>query len=257
MELKSNENARQFWDTKTPLEAKVELTEVDANVEIQKQLWVFFQGGDSYYFVIDHRKTEYEFMSPGIRKVLGYGPGDINLKFLISLIHPEDQAFFIQFENRIVEFYQTLPTEKLDKYKVQFDYRLKTKSGNYKRILQQSSIYRDHTGQNIHRSIGVHTDITHIKPEGRPILSIIGADNEPSYINLEPAIEPNAAVSKFSKREKQILKLIVDGKRSEDISRMLYISLHTVNTHRKKILQKAKAKSPTELATRAIVEGWV
>lgn len=251
------EDTHQIWNTTIPSKGKVDLPEMVLSNRLQQRLLGFFQGGDCYYFVSDLRKAEYDYISPEITKVLGYDRGDININFMLTLIHPEDQAFIVHFENRVHEFLQTISTEKISRYKVQYDYRLKTKSGKYKRILHQSFFLQDETEWKFYRSIEVHTDITHIKPDGIPVLSIIGLDDEPSYFNLEPATELDELKSIFTKREKQILKFIVDGKKSEDISRILYISLHTVNTHRKKILQKAKAKSPTELATRAIMQGWV
>jgi DNA-binding NarL/FixJ family response regulator len=51
----------------------------------------------------------------------------------------------------------------------------------------------------------------------------------------------------LSTREKEVLQLIIKGKSSKEISAELYIALSTVETHRKKILQKANVKSTPEL----------
>jgi LuxR family transcriptional regulator len=56
----------------------------------------------------------------------------------------------------------------------------------------------------------------------------------------------------LSKREKEIIKLIVDGKSSFHISEMLFISMHTVNNHRKNICKKLEVKSLSELIKFAI-----
>ncbi|MEO8794090.1 MAG: helix-turn-helix transcriptional regulator [Daejeonella sp.] len=42
----------------------------------------------------------------------------------------------------------------------------------------------------------------------------------------------------LTKREKEIVNLIADGKTSQNISIILYISIHTVNNHRKNIYKK-------------------
>ncbi|PIB35221.1 hypothetical protein BFP72_07330 [Reichenbachiella sp. 5M10] len=51
----------------------------------------------------------------------------------------------------------------------------------------------------------------------------------------------------LSKRELQVIELIVKGHSSKDISKLLYLSPHTVNSHRKNILKKLDLKSPAEL----------
>lgn len=57
----------------------------------------------------------------------------------------------------------------------------------------------------------------------------------------------------LTKREKEIIKLIAGGHKSQCISDMLFISLHTVNNHRKNILNKLDVKSITELLKFAAV----
>ena len=50
----------------------------------------------------------------------------------------------------------------------------------------------------------------------------------------------------LTKREKQVLELIRDGKLSKEISETLFISVHTVNTHRQRILGKLNANNSHE-----------
>lgn len=53
--------------------------------------------------------------------------------------------------------------------------------------------------------------------------------------------------SSLSKRETEILKLILQGNKSKDIAVKLFLSVNTVNTHRRNILKKAGVKSAIEL----------
>jgi DNA-binding NarL/FixJ family response regulator len=52
---------------------------------------------------------------------------------------------------------------------------------------------------------------------------------------------------KITKREKQILQSIAEGNTSAQIAEKLFISLITVETHRRNLLQKFKAKNMIEL----------
>jgi len=51
----------------------------------------------------------------------------------------------------------------------------------------------------------------------------------------------------LSKREREIIELIVKGLSSQEISEKLFISINTVNTHRRNLLKKNNFKSTKEL----------
>ena len=53
-------------------------------------------------------------------------------------------------------------------------------------------------------------------------------------------------------REKEILRLILDGLNSTNIARKLFISVRTVQNHRARIMKKAGAKNTAELVKLAI-----
>lgn len=53
--------------------------------------------------------------------------------------------------------------------------------------------------------------------------------------------------AKLSNREQQVLKLMVYGNGSQEIADQLFISLNTVKTHRKKILQKLEIRNAFDL----------
>ena len=61
---------------------------------------------------------------------------------------------------------------------------------------------------------------------------------------------PRRTVSSFnmlSEREKTVLSYVLEGKTSRQIANVLYISVNTVNTHRRNILKKTGAVSSFEL----------
>lgn len=52
---------------------------------------------------------------------------------------------------------------------------------------------------------------------------------------------------KLTKRELEIAKLVCKGHTSNEISSMFFLSTHTINTHRKNILNKLSAKNTLEM----------
>ena len=61
----------------------------------------------------------------------------------------------------------------------------------------------------------------------------------------------------LSKRENEILKLIIQGKKSAEIASELFISINTVDTHRKNILAKCDVKNTAQLIAFASKSGLI
>jgi DNA-binding NarL/FixJ family response regulator len=64
-------------------------------------------------------------------------------------------------------------------------------------------------------------------------------------------------VESLSKREREVLKLIAEGKLNKEIADLLFISVRTVENHRANILRKLKLKKTAELVRYAIGHGIV
>jgi DNA-binding CsgD family transcriptional regulator len=198
-----------------------------------------------------------ELVSKEVEKMLGYHPLEFNLSTLFENVHPDDHADFLNFEHKTKKFLAALPVEKLMNYKIKCDYRIKKKNGDYVRVLQQSIVLEHDEYGRIIRTLVTHTNVTHLKPEGKPVFSITGIDDEPVHVNSP--IEKTFSVSKekLSRREKQILLLLSQGKPSKEIGEILNISKQTVDKHRKNMIGKNNFKNTAELISNAIKNGWL
>lgn len=56
-----------------------------------------------------------------------------------------------------------------------------------------------------------------------------------------------ACINSLTKREKQVLELVVDGVLNKDIAKQLGISIKTVEVHRSNVMEKMKVSSVTDL----------
>lgn len=247
--------AKKLWKTVVNVEGS-DSFELKLQLELHKRLFNIFQAGKYYYFIFNMYSSEIEFMSDGVVEVLGYKPEEISVPMMMDKIHPDDRNFFLNCEYKVTEFFKALPFDKIKNYKVQYDYRLKTSNNEYIRILQQA-IQIDYDKTNFYRTLCLHTDISHIKSEGESCFSIISLNGEPSYYNIKDINQFTKSYDLFTKREREILKCMVEGKNSKSIAEELHISLHTVSTHRKNILRKAGTNIISVLVNKAISEGWV
>ena len=61
----------------------------------------------------------------------------------------------------------------------------------------------------------------------------------------------------LSSREKEVLKLIADGKSNKEIAELLSVSVRTIESHRASILDKLNLKSTADIVKYAIRKGYV
>lgn len=236
---------------------KSEFNSFPFELSIFKKFLDFIQVGESYYFTFTPGNQQILNISENIAQILGYSPEEFTIELILDNIHPDDLPYFGDFESTVVHFKQRLPLDKIMKYKSRYNYRLRNKEGEYLHILQQSlTIEMDENGA-ILRNFVIHTDISDISPFQKMQLSFIGLDGEPSYYHVSHHKKFSLQKEIFTKREKEILNLMVKGNTSLEISNLLHRSIHTIQVHRKNILQKSGCKNLNELLIKTIQEGWV
>ena len=74
-------------------------------------------------------------------------------------------------------------------------------------------------------------------------------------IMAQPSQSSFKTITRLTKREKEILKMIADGKTSTDIGEKLFISAVTVETHRRNLMQKLEVKNVAALIKTAMENG--
>lgn len=97
--------------------------------------------------------------------------------------------------------------------------------------------------------------------EGMKMMHIAVPVDQLSYVGkkLSNLVEDDILIRKnlpkfisLTKREKEVIRLIVEGKSSIEIANFLYLSIHTVNNHRKNIIHKLDINSLSQLIKFAV-----
>ena len=68
---------------------------------------------------------------------------------------------------------------------------------------------------------------------------------------------PGASSARLSERELDVVRLVVDGRSNDEIAARLGIGAKTVESHLRRLFERFDLASRTELATRALREGWL
>jgi DNA-binding NarL/FixJ family response regulator len=89
-----------------------------------------------------------------------------------------------------------------------------------------------------------------------PIDELIGAIRNAAAGGLTFSVRPGEPVA-LSAREFDVVRLVVDGRSNDEIAADLGIAPKTVETHLRRVFERLGVASRTELATRALREGWL
>ncbi len=134
------------------LEAKVKNTTQEALLESQERLKFALEGSNDALWDIDMITGEL-YVSPRWSSMMAYRVGEIpnDLMAWKKLLHPDD-------EQKVYRLFESIQQGKINFF--QIEYRFKTRTGQYKWILNRGKIVQvDSRGKPL-RAVGTHSDIT-------------------------------------------------------------------------------------------------
>lgn len=221
-----------------------------------------FTNGPFYYFVVDFSDMKINYMSPSVKEIHGLNPEDVIFQDILNKTHPDDMSFVARAEATAWDIVlNKIGRSANKKYKMSYCFRLRTKDGSYQLIHHQCIILTTDEEGNVRKTLNIHTNINHLTTQNNYKVSAIGMFGEPSYIDIpliagEEKFLQNQQLL-FTKRETQLIRLMAAGLTSAAIADELFISIHTVNSHRKKIIQKSGCKNVVQLVIKCVAEGII
>lgn len=92
-----------------------------------------------------------------------------------------------------------------------------------------------------------------------PIAELLDAIRRAAAGGLAFGVRPGrgAEIARLSGRELDVVRLVVDGRSNDEIASRLGIGAKTVESHLRRLFERFDLASRTELATRALREGWL
>ena len=91
-------------------------------------------------------------------------------------------------------------------------------------------------------------NLTYLSPD-------IAGDIVEDHVRHNTAPEESSAYAVLSNREREVLQLLGEGNSTKDTAAKLFVSVKTVETHRRNIMRKLNAFSIAELTKHAILDG--
>ena len=149
------------------------------------------------------------------------------------------------FQNAIVALKYLFSNKvNVKDFKMISEYRMRNASNSYVRVVEQLSTLETDKAGNPWLSLSV-IDLSPDQTEFKSVKCNIVNLMDNTFFSIQDLYSGNKE-TELTPREVEILRLIKDGLLSKEISDRLFISVHTVNTHRQRILEKLDADNSME-----------
>ncbi len=200
--------------------------------------------------VFDLKERRHVFVSYSFESVFGYDSGQIqahDTAYFDSRIHPDDMPQLLRMGIHCMKFYLNLPQQERLPYKLINEYRIRGKDEAYVRVVEQHQPMLQDSAGNIRFSLSV-LDISPHQHSDAPLASTLMRVSDGALFPYTGNGFAPAGTSHptLTQRETEVLSLVRDGLASKQIAHNLAISVHTVNTHRQRILEKLNASNSAE-----------
>ncbi|WP_370090391.1 LuxR C-terminal-related transcriptional regulator [Ekhidna sp.] len=257
--MKEKEQVLSFWKQFSD-EGNDPVTTPDLSV--LDQIAGYFSPGSYYYYLMNFPKFKMEMVSHDYNRLTGLSSETFSVAQWLEPIHPDDIPHVQSCEKVAGEFlFDFLSPSDITSYKVSYTYRMKTASGGYRNVLHQAVALNLTPSQSIGHVLGIEADIEHIASVPKNTISFIHLAGGKSFLNISTS-NPNFIADKetypnITKQEANILKLVSFGLSNEEIADRLFISAHTVKTHRANILKKEGKPNMTAIISDYIRRGII
>lgn len=197
----------------------------------------------SSYSVFDMHKKEHVYLSSSFERIMQYDREEAleeGNSFFDNRVHPDDFLDSLSNGIRMIKFAYEQPIEKRRDYKLINQYRIRNGKGDFVRVIEQFQVLELCPNGNLWLSLCV-LDHSPNQDLQAPFESCLLNLSTGRIMDFDDPVPHKA--SSLSPRETEVLNLISQGKISKQIAEELYISVHTVNTHRQRIISKLNAQN--------------
>ena len=209
---------------------------IDPDDDLMRRIDDTLRARKQFFYIGDLIKLKILFASSGTRDLFGIPPEELDPATFYVNTHPEDMARHNLGRTKLFNLGQNLFFDQTSDFILSSNFRFKNITGAYSSMLVQCFLFSGDIPQKTVYLLQLTSDISHFKMNKHGYHYYIGKDmTNFRYPDLKLLRTGNI----FTEREFQVLKGIAEGLDSSQIAKKYFLSVHTVNTHRRNILKKS------------------
>ena len=198
----------------------------------------------------DYRKLGLAFYTGNVEELTGYPASmfrEKGMETTFNMTYPEDRAEIVRFQKIVFDSFHQLTLK--EKHTFEFSYTTRwvnRKTNKISWVLGKVKPYLIDSGGNFAMDLHIIMQL-HTPPKTAGYDWNYSYQKEDGTRIFVSKNSPNSREVSLTKKEREIVKVILEGKESKDIAEHFNISVNTVATHRKNILKKLKARNVGEM----------
>ena len=200
-------------------------------------------------YVSDHRANAMVYVSEGMERLLGHSAAEFAAGQYV-FIHPEDLPVVTAATVLVNQYIAARLDDPLAGIMLTVDYRIRHARGHYVRVLRQNLLLSREPNGAVVGSAGILTDISAHKVTNDVRFHVNRADF-PAFVRQQ---QLGTLPVTLSRREQEVLNLVLEGQTSQQIAQRLGLSMATVSTHRRNFKRKVGSQDPFHLLRHLDVE---
>jgi hypothetical protein len=217
---------------------------IDPDEPIMTELDQWMEQHNQLFYVADAILLDILFISKGVRRMFGMEQNNVSAGFFLTTTHSDDLRRHHLTRAKLLNRAQEIYVEKNGTGIISSNFRAEKPEGGFSNFLYQGYWFYSKVPYESVFLILVITDITGFENIHKGFHLYCGNDRQ---FFRYPDDELLMSGMIFSHSEFRIIELIEEGLSSKEISDKIFRSVHTINTHRRNILKKAKKCTMTEV----------
>jgi len=230
----------QFIDTCLPLNFE----DIRREDQLMRKIFGMMSKQNQFFYLADMIQMRMVYVCSTIEQILGMPPSEYDPAIQFTTTHPDDIERHGVSRSKMVKLCSDLYRLKDDFMLMSTNLRFQHSKGHYINFMIQGYAFSTSIPRPSVYCLFIFTDIDWFGPIKHGYHYYVGKDT--SYFRY-PDKDLILTGCVFSDREFEILKLLRNGLESKAIADKLFISTHTVDTHRRNILRKTEHNNTADL----------
>ncbi len=172
--------------------------------------------------------------------------------------YPEDRMLWCdEIIPEIQKYIDLIPRDELPLYRFSFNHRYIREDGDVSQFLHEGTLA--FSDENCHpvMNLKVFTEIGDIKTDDTLVLTLFRYSVDKGYQKAFKKVYGETQNGQLSLREREIIKLCLEGLTSKMIADKLNLSVHTVKNHKRNSMEKTLTHNIAELINLCIRSRWL